>query len=338
MPKAGIFADTGAEPKSVYDWLSYLCGVPVTEFKCEYTGLIRPRIPVGIFQSGVLPFPVHIVSHGDLIADTLQVHDRLDGKGKWTFAGIPSFTLKGNGNRGIAPRQCTWTYKVEELDKRQRFLVGRERMREWKRKHRPALVELAHWKKEYNRLKRENKKIKAENDAILEKNPFYEKQPLHILPMRPLAPWQECQADPLVVCWMGISWDEVERMKTPRHPWQNFRYPLIDMRIKRSDCIKWMQEQGYPTPPRSACDMCPYHTDNEWRRLRDKEHNSWKVAVAFERGYQSCKKQTLGWDSVPYLHASRVPLDQVDLDSDEQNGQMNFGSNFGSECEGMCGV
>jgi len=328
MPEAGVFADTGAEPRSVYDWLSYLCGVSVTSFKCEHTGLIRPRIEVGIYQSGALPFPVHIVSHGDLIADTLQVHDRADGKGKWTYAGIPSFTLKGSGQRGIAPRQCTWTYKVEELDKRQRHLIGREVMRAWKRKHRPALVELAHWRKMRNHLRHEN-------TVGAEKDPQFVKKSL---PVIPLGPWQECQADPLVVCWMGISLDEVERMKTPRHPWQNFRYPLVDMRIKRSDCVAWMAKNVEKIPPRSACDMCPYHTDNEWRRLRDKEPQSFKIAAVFEEEYQKCKAQTLGWDSVPYLHASRVPLTQVDFRTDEDHGQMTFGSNFGSECEGMCGV
>jgi hypothetical protein len=35
------------------------------------------------------------------------------------------------------------------------------------------------------------------------------------------------------------------------------------------------------------------------------------------------------------MHAQRVPLDQVDLSTPEDHGQLNL---FNNECEGMCGV
>jgi hypothetical protein len=41
-----------------------------------------------------------------------------------------------------------------------------------------------------------------------------------------------------------------------------------------------------------------------------------------------------------YLHAARVPLDQVDLRTPEEAGQevLDFGSGWRDECAGMCGV
>jgi hypothetical protein len=36
-----------------------------------------------------------------------------------------------------------------------------------------------------------------------------------------------------------------------------------------------------------------------------------------------------------YMHAARVPLDEVDLSTLEERGQGNL---FNMECEGMCGV
>jgi hypothetical protein len=36
-----------------------------------------------------------------------------------------------------------------------------------------------------------------------------------------------------------------------------------------------------------------------------------------------------------YMHAARIPLDEVDLSTPEERGQSNL---FENECEGMCGV
>jgi hypothetical protein len=38
------------------------------------------------------------------------------------------------------------------------------------------------------------------------------------------------------------------------------------------------------------------------------------------------------------LHASLVPLDQVDLSTPEDHGQLSLLDGFGMECEGMCGI
>jgi hypothetical protein len=62
MPDCAIFADTGWEPKAVYEHLAWL------------------RSP------NVLPFPVHIVSAGDLRADIVA------GARGERWASIPAFT------------------------------------------------------------------------------------------------------------------------------------------------------------------------------------------------------------------------------------------------------
>jgi hypothetical protein len=139
-----------------------------------------------------------------------------------------------------------------------------------------------------------------------------------------------------VVQWIGISTDEAHRMKPSRVKYATSRWPLIAAGISRRMCLAWMEARGYPTPPRSACVFCPYHSDHEWRRLRDKEPDEFAKAVEFERAYQAAKIQTVSKKGfVPYLHSSRVPLDQVDFSTDVERGQ---GLLWGNECEGMCGV
>lgn len=138
------------------------------------------------------------------------------------------------------------------------------------------------------------------------------------------------------VCWIGISLDEAYRMKPSRVKYVTHRWPLIEMRETAADCLKWFVDRGLPKPPRSACVFCPYHSDKEWRRLRDEEPEEFAKAVQFERDYTEIKAQQKPVSgAIPFLHAKRIPLDQVDFSTEEERGQLNM---FNNECEGMCGV
>ncbi len=144
-----------------------------------------------------------------------------------------------------------------------------------------------------------------------------------------------------VVRWIGISLDEIHRMKPSSDKYSTHIWPLIERRMSRHDCLRWMESNGYPKPPRSACVFCPYHSDTEWRRLRTEEPEAFDQAVKFERDYQQTRSQQTRSQQtrtrlvVPFLHKSCVPLDQVDFSTDEDRGQQVM---FGNECEGMCGV
>lgn len=132
--------------------------------------------------------------------------------------------------------------------------------------------------------------------------------------------------------WIGISLDEVQRMKPARDAWIAHRWPLIEMRMTRGDCLTWMRRHGYPEPPRSACVYCPFHSDAEWRRLRYDEPDAWAEAVRVDDLIRTGMRGT----KYPiYLHRSLAPLANVDLTTPEDRGQLSM---FGNECEGMCGV
>lgn len=153
--------------------------------------------------------------------------------------------------------------------------------------------------------------------------------------LKELAGVKRKEARQLVTSWIGISLDEVHRMKDSRVPWATHRYPLVDLGMTRQDCLRWMEKRDFPKPPRSACTFCPYHSDAEWRRLKNEEPDAFADAVAFEREFQTAKKNTDNFKSEPFLHASRQPLDTVDFRNEEDHGQLGL---WGEECEGMCGV
>lgn len=244
MPHCAIFADTGAEPKSVYTWLDWL--------------------------EKQLPFPVIRVMQGEGIArDALRVRERKDKLGHWVPSGVPHYSVNKDGSHGHGPRQCTADFKIAPI-----MREARKQMKESGCKH--------------------------------------------------------------IIQMIGISLDEAHRMKPSRVKYATNTWPLIDLGMKRHDCLRWMHAHGFPKPPRSACVFCPYHSDTEWRRLRDEEPEEFARAVEFERQYSAAKQQTLSKTSFkPFLHASRVPLDEVDFRTDEDHGQQVM---FGNECEGMCGV
>jgi hypothetical protein len=142
-----------------------------------------------------------------------------------------------------------------------------------------------------------------------------------------------------VIEWIGISLDEIYRARPSPEAWTQRRWPLIEMEMSRHDCLRWMQTHGYPAPPRSACIYCPFHSDHEWRRLRDEEPAEFAAACKFEREMQRLHTSTARkgkCSGVPFLHASLTPLPEVDFSTPEERGQLSL--QWAGECEGMCGV
>lgn len=269
MPTCAIFADTGWEPRAVYDHLAWL------------------------MSGNLLPFPVHIVSAGN-IRDQLMT--AAEGN-RW--ASIPAFaktvtpaganvpildedidgTLIEVGTRrtttetisiGMIRRQCTTDYKIVPIRRKVRELAGLTRRRS------PAF--------------------------------------------------------PVVESWIGISTDEVVRAKPSFEAWQVKRFPLIEMRMSRRDCLAWLSRHDYPIPPKSACVGCPFHDNARWRHLRDHDPRAWSDAVAVDRALRTGLRGIRG---EVFLHRSCVPLDEADLSTAADHGQLDLWPN---ECEGMCGV
>lgn len=145
------------------------------------------------------------------------------------------------------------------------------------------------------------------------------------------------QKEITVTQWIGISWDELQRAKPARDKWTQHHFPLLERKMKRHDCMKWMSDNGYPEPPRSACVYCPFHSNNEWKRLRDDEPVEFQRAIKFDSDIRrQFKKVDKMMKMEIYIHSSCKPLAEIDFDSDIDKGQQVW--DFQAECEGMCGV
>jgi|TARA_R110002110_G_C13299760_1_gene704247 3'-phosphoadenosine 5'-phosphosulfate sulfotransferase (PAPS reductase)/FAD synthetase len=112
------------------------------------------------------------------------------------------------------------------------------------------------------------------------------------------------------VCGLGISVDEIQRARTESgFPDQTLEYPLIDLGLRRSDCVTIHNEAGLPTVPRSACWFCPFHNKEGWRRTKRHNPELFQQAVELERMLGD-RAVELGKDR-SYLSRYRKPLDQA---------------------------
>jgi hypothetical protein len=113
--------------------------------------------------------------------------------------------------------------------------------------------------------------------------------------------------------WVGISTNEAHRMKPSTVQYITNRWPLIEARLSRVDCIAKLRRWGV-SAPRSACCGCPYLSDADWRERRLQPE--WAATGQ-------------------YMHRSLRELDAIDFTRWQDRNQADL---FGEECEGMCGV
>lgn len=129
--------------------------------------------------------------------------------------------------------------------------------------------------------------------------------------------------------WIGISLDEFQRMKQADVKYIVNRFPLIEMRMTRADCVDWLKKHGLEIPPRSACVFCPFKSSADWRQTRAIGQD-WRAAVEVDEHIRTSRPP-----NALYIHPSRKPLTDVDFRTAEEKGQISL---WDSECEGVCGV
>lgn len=124
------------------------------------------------------------------------------------------------------------------------------------------------------------------------------------------------------VQWIGISLDEVSRAKDSREPHTIHRFPLLEKRMTRHDCLKWLQSRNLH-PPKSACVYCPFRSEDQWRASKQKGGDEWRLIVKVSDALAV---------NGEYLTAECLPIEDVDFSSEEDRGQLNL---FNNECEGV---
>jgi hypothetical protein len=257
--------------------------------------------------------PLITVTAGDIRKDAIEFRQHRKSSDGKRFASIPLFVLNGDGSQGRIRRQCTSEYKIIPVETYiKRTILG---LKPGQRAPRHVVVEqwMGITRDEAHRASTPYSKKRKGKDGETIKSPILWKT--HAFPLMNLTLWHD----------------------GTRPQGGNFDGPELNW--KRSDCVTWL-EATYPdrVTPRSACICCPYRSNAEWRDMKENRPDEWADAVEFDRQIrdadikgQSMRKLLVG---APFVHRQLVPLSEADLRSDNQK----FGSLFGEECEGMCGV
>jgi hypothetical protein len=107
---------------------------------------------------------------------------------------------------------------------------------------------------------------------------------------------------------LGISLDEIQRARTTSgEAVQTLVYPLLTLRMDRSDCTAVIRAAGLPVPPKSSCWFCPFHTNAAWQRQREEEPALFAQSVALEKLLNDRRAQD-GRDGM-FFHNRLKPLD-----------------------------
>lgn len=114
---------------------------------------------------------------------------------------------------------------------------------------------------------------------------------------------------------IGISTDEAHRMRTDdpkRDRYTIKEYPLIDLGLRRGDCVDIIEGAGLKIPPKSSCWFCPYKVDRDWAELRRKHPALFDKAIDLEETIQA-KRAKFGKRDDVYLWWRGKSLKEFDL-------------------------
>ncbi len=106
---------------------------------------------------------------------------------------------------------------------------------------------------------------------------------------------------------IGISVDEIQRANNRRHEaHERIVYPLLDLRMRRNDCMRLIADEGLPVPPKSSCFFCPFHRPGTWLDMARDEPSLFARACELEDTLNE-RRAMLGKDPV-FLTRFAAPL------------------------------
>jgi len=154
--------------------------------------------------------------------------------------------------------------------------------------------------------------------------------------LRPMRKWlQDHRQGEIVEQWLGISLDEAHRVRQPDVKYLTNRHPLIERMMTRNACKTWLLSNGLEVPPKSSCTFCPYNNRDGWRQVKQ-NIDDWAEAIATDKAIREMRPP---FDL--FIHPARIPLDEVDLRTPQEKGQLELDWDdeiFESCPEGVCGV
>lgn len=135
-----------------------------------------------------------------------------------------------------------------------------------------------------------------------------------------------------VKMWLGMSTDEIERLKPSGLDWVENQWPLCGMPTKenfgilmnRDSCKTLIMKFGWPDPPRSACVWCPNLDSKQWERMKKNNPQDFERAISV--GDMILREDKMGG---VWLHPDRKNLQDIDFKKETQSDLWDQGCDSG---------
>ena len=93
--------------------------------------------------------------------------------------------------------------------------------------------------------------------------------------------------------YLGIAYDEIERMKPSRESYITSKFPLVDFKMTRQDCMAVIRSAHLPIPVKSGCYFCPFMDIPRWQSLYVKHNDLFLKAMELEESSKHFPRQKL---------------------------------------------
>jgi len=140
---------------------------------------------------------------------------------------------------------------------------------------------------------------------------------------------QKVRGDKKVRLWIGISLDEMQRIKESNVKYIENYYPLIESRITIDQIVNYFKINKIKAIGKSACLICPFHSDNYWKRFKKEFPVEFEKACIFDdaiRNYPGLKQKA-------YLSKHLKPLRDINFEYEQ-----SLFPELIEECDGLCGL
>lgn len=140
---------------------------------------------------------------------------------------------------------------------------------------------------------------------------------------------QKIRNESKIRLWIGISLDEIERIKQSDVKYIEHYYPLCENRIKIDGIREWFRLNDVPEPIKSSCLICPFHSKQYWQLFKKNFPLEFEKACQFDdkiRNYPKLKSKS-------YLYKDSKPLRNIDFSQEP-----SLFPELIEECYGLCGL
>lgn len=135
---------------------------------------------------------------------------------------------------------------------------------------------------------------------------------------------------------LGITTDEIQRVKPSQTSWITNIFPLIEANYSRNDCYEWFKKHNLETPVKSGCFCCPFMRKSDWIKTYKEHPELIELTLTMEKTARKHNPISKNGYNLS-LFRDNMTLEQL-IESEERKIPFAFFEDYSTddECSGTC--